>query len=216
MLYFGHAKTLSTQVAILYEAEVHSKGWSRQNNNKTWTMMCQTIQSKNLKIWRDISLASLGDVQAIRSHIIQVVPVMLQESQKIIYWQMTHHLRIVKTNLTNIHWRSFLQIIPRSINNINVVHFIACTNINRIQRKQLAWIARRRQKVSIQGSDTKKSGTRKVEKPPKHSYILTIAFDTTNISWILPWIELALTSWAQSSSRPSLISSIVWPFFNLR
>ena len=37
-----------------------------------------------------------------------------------------HHLRIVEADLANIHGSSFLQIGPRSVNNINVVHLVAC------------------------------------------------------------------------------------------
>lgn len=33
---------------------------------------------------------------------------------------------------------------------------------------------------------------------------------------ILPWMELAFTSWAQSSSTPSLISSKLWPLWSLK
>lgn len=36
-----------------------------------------------------------------------------------------HHLRIVETNLTNIHGGSFLQVGPRSVHNIDVVHLVA-------------------------------------------------------------------------------------------
>ena len=39
---------------------------------------------------------------------------------------MTHRFIVVETNLTNIHGWSLLQVLPRSINNINVVHLISC------------------------------------------------------------------------------------------
>ena len=37
-----------------------------------------------------------------------------------------HHFWIVKTNLTNIHRSSFLQIGPGSVNNIDIIHLVAC------------------------------------------------------------------------------------------
>lgn len=61
----------------------------------------------------------------------------------------THHFRVVKTDLTNIHWRRLLQIIPWSINNIHIVHLIAYNIIVIIitndhysdccKQKQLQW-----------------------------------------------------------------------------